>query len=716
MYLRLFFFRGVIMTQQEIENAFAEAIRSGALYLSLTYSSKGEDELDLTNIFAAYLIPFLEEHPNQLSSIRIAAPLWKILDQQYVEKFFSAIGPSTTSLNLSRTSLSDQRHATIVANFLKKNKTLTRLVLDDNHLDDDTAPIIANALTENTSLKELEWSSSYHNSDIGPNTSKAIANALQWNSSLERLKIVNHPAIGTYGMQLLLRALEWNKGVKQLYFSGNTSLNNMEPWISSPEAQKTLISILEKNETLKELYLWEPLDPNMLEVFVTLLKENKTKISELRINVGNFSSGKGLEDLERLFDALSSNKTIRFLSLWGIDHLDNIPRLLAKALNKNGTLVLFEGHSLDEVTNKLLERNEQRATVEDYLRQGKHYLTQDQLQMALGGETFAEMMQSMDLETSEEKEIRERAAKKMTPQQASPDIIVAIGALIEEYTEDMLQERSLPDEDALQARIHDIFKNAEDEGRNFDRQAAKAHIEEKLNIFEESFPRRKITSQIKKICFREIDEYNRYTEEKILACIHCLSEMLEAGIDMSAINDELNVRMLNIRVHNDKNIQSWSGKTKTIEDALYAFETQSKQPELAKELIESLKFRIGIINDEMQKLKKSEPARKDNGLEQEEKLAELSRHSKQAQGNNDTVPDMKVSAALLMSQQSAGQSNLSKTEVPKKTRQAEIADTENELRAILAEEEALQRRKEAAQEKLGKLRKTPPPPPPPKPV
>ena len=85
-----------------------------------------------------------------------------------------------------------------------------------NNIGPSGTTAIANALTSNTSLKELNISGN----NIGPSvtTASAIANALTNNTSLEKLEVHNN-CIGDHGAELLSEGITNTKTLRVLNIS-----------------------------------------------------------------------------------------------------------------------------------------------------------------------------------------------------------------------------------------------------------------------------------------------------------------------------------------------------------------------------------------------------------------------------------------------------------------------------------------------------------------
>src|SRR3990167_6781853 len=95
--------------------------------------------------------------------------------------------------------------AKALAKALQTNTSLTRLNLNLNNISDEGAKALANALQTNTSLTtlDLRWN------DIGAEGVTALANALKTNSSLTRLDLGNN-RIGAESVTALANALQHN--------------------------------------------------------------------------------------------------------------------------------------------------------------------------------------------------------------------------------------------------------------------------------------------------------------------------------------------------------------------------------------------------------------------------------------------------------------------------------------------------------------------------
>ena len=155
------------------------------------------------------------------------------------------------SLNLNRNEINDDG-VKILAEALKKNKSLESLHLSNNIIKDDGAAALAAALQSNSMLKALDLDSNR----IGDDGVATLAGALQSNATLIYLDLGNNE-IGDDGVTALAAALQSNATLKELDLRGNTgisqrgkiSLLKLVIDISSIEAT------LQSNHTLTKIYV-----------------------------------------------------------------------------------------------------------------------------------------------------------------------------------------------------------------------------------------------------------------------------------------------------------------------------------------------------------------------------------------------------------------------------------------------------------------------------
>ena len=111
--------------------------------------------------------------------------------------------------------------AVALADALKENNSLTSINLERNHIGDEGAVALADVLKENSSLASLDLS--LHN--IGDKVAKALADALKANSSLASINLdSNH--IGDEVAVALADALKENNSLIYINLIGNINIGN----------------------------------------------------------------------------------------------------------------------------------------------------------------------------------------------------------------------------------------------------------------------------------------------------------------------------------------------------------------------------------------------------------------------------------------------------------------------------------------------------------
>jgi Ran GTPase-activating protein (RanGAP) involved in mRNA processing and transport len=152
-----------------------------------------------------------------------------------------AIGTRNCSfLDLNHNSITAEG-ARLIANVLSQNTSLKVLRFWHNHLLDSGASYIAQALCSNTSLTTLCFTSN----GLTDACVSDIALMLKENQTL-MIFYLNHNAIADDGMIILMNSLCYNKTLKQLYLHENAITN-----ISNDSIEK----MFNKNHTLQKLSL-----------------------------------------------------------------------------------------------------------------------------------------------------------------------------------------------------------------------------------------------------------------------------------------------------------------------------------------------------------------------------------------------------------------------------------------------------------------------------
>eukprot|EP00812_Abedinium_dasypus_P001934 NODE_1234_length_1201_cov_315.315009.p1 GENE.NODE_1234_length_1201_cov_315.315009~~NODE_1234_length_1201_cov_315.315009.p1 ORF type:complete len:383 (+),score=118.59 NODE_1234_length_1201_cov_315.315009:124-1149(+) len=145
-----------------------------------------------------------------------------------------------TKFTLRSSNIGD-RAAEALAEALKTNKTLERLLLQVNNIGDDGAKALAEALKSNDTLTRL----SLGMNRIGRDGAKALAEALKSNDRLTMLYLSNN-LIGSAGAKALAEALKTNKTLTHLFLNVN---------YIGDDGSEALAEALKSNNTLKVLDL-----------------------------------------------------------------------------------------------------------------------------------------------------------------------------------------------------------------------------------------------------------------------------------------------------------------------------------------------------------------------------------------------------------------------------------------------------------------------------
>ena len=160
--------------------------------------------------------------------------------------------------------------ATAIANSLQHNTSLEVLDMSYNAIGKDGATAIAQAITNNKTLKELI----INNCEITSIGATAIANSLQHNTSLEDL-VMSSNAIGKDGATAIAQAITNNKTLKELI------INNCE--ITSTGAT-AIANSLQHNTSLEELHMsFNAIGKDGATAIAQAITNNKT-LKELIIN------------------------------------------------------------------------------------------------------------------------------------------------------------------------------------------------------------------------------------------------------------------------------------------------------------------------------------------------------------------------------------------------------------------------------------------------
>ena len=184
------------------------------------------------------------------------------MDYLVVGYFLSCVCLTTSrefEVDLSNCSLNAYRVSFLVRDLSKCSsslKPLLKLSLNSNNLSDGGTIYITDILEHNDCLKALNVSSCR----IGDRGMKSVANALEMNSSLERLDLSGNTAVTGIGLMALGESLKRNRGLKSLRLYGLCDISDHD-W-------KQFIVCLQENNHLTELELpqFSPLEVMFQEI------------------------------------------------------------------------------------------------------------------------------------------------------------------------------------------------------------------------------------------------------------------------------------------------------------------------------------------------------------------------------------------------------------------------------------------------------------------
>ena len=129
----------------------------------------------------------------------------------------------------------------ILVEALRTNRSVTKLHLSNNMIEDDGVAALAIALQSNTTLTTLDL----NNNDIGDDGVETLADALQSNATLTTLHL-NKNKIGNDGVAALAATLQSNATLATLYLRTN---------MINDDGVETLADALKSNTSLKRLDL-----------------------------------------------------------------------------------------------------------------------------------------------------------------------------------------------------------------------------------------------------------------------------------------------------------------------------------------------------------------------------------------------------------------------------------------------------------------------------
>lgn len=238
--------------------------------------------------------------------------------------FFKKLEEQKFSKTLDLASTDVKKYFTLFADYLKKNKTITSLLLEDNSISDNECYLLESALSENNTLRHLNLSQN----SIGENGCLHLNNALKKNTSLKELHL-NFNGIDDNGVHNLINGLE-DRYLQHLHLNGNkiTSLgcSIIAKFICSSNVESIYLN-----------YNWIGVGVGVeydgLKDISNTLKFN-TNLKNLALSNNNISDN----GVELLTENLIENRNLKYLNLSG-NRISNIgARHIIDLLNVNFTL------------------------------------------------------------------------------------------------------------------------------------------------------------------------------------------------------------------------------------------------------------------------------------------------------------------------------------------------------------------------------------------
>ncbi|WP_232224379.1 hypothetical protein [Candidatus Paracaedibacter symbiosus] len=262
--------------------------------------AKGDGATQLVNLKYIPTLRGLDisSHPLALSTINILA--------EYLKK-----NTTLTTLNLLDTNINSLQ-APILIKSLQSNQTLTELTLEKNRIGPVSAIALAGVFKTNTSLKILNL----RDTDIRDEGAEILLPALQDSHSLTELDLGGLSCgSGAKSAKALVQFLKSNKTLTAMHLVRNAV------WFANSEA-KNFMGALAANTTLRTLNLGWTYDLNPLYVFkdedIQRLGEN-CSLTSLSLRKANINTS----EAKILGEAFKNNTTLTELDLYG-NRIDDI--------------------------------------------------------------------------------------------------------------------------------------------------------------------------------------------------------------------------------------------------------------------------------------------------------------------------------------------------------------------------------------------------------
>ena len=214
----------------------------------------------------------------------------------------------------------DDKQATLLANTLQNNHSLTSLNLEVNQVGDAGASALANAIQNNHSLKKLNL----YSNQVGAAGASALANAIQNNHSLTDLHLGKNQ-VGAAGASALANALQ-----------NNHSLTRLELGINQVGAAgaSALATALQNNHFLTYLGLASNQVGAVGASALATALQNNHSLTFLNLP----SNQVGAAGASALANALQNNHSLTYLGLASNQVGDAGASTLANALQNNHSL------------------------------------------------------------------------------------------------------------------------------------------------------------------------------------------------------------------------------------------------------------------------------------------------------------------------------------------------------------------------------------------
>uniref|UniRef100_A0A673BST8 NLR family CARD domain-containing protein 3-like n=1 Tax=Sphaeramia orbicularis TaxID=375764 RepID=A0A673BST8_9TELE len=207
-----------------------------------------------------------------------------------------------------------------IAEALKTNRTLTKLILCSNQLGDKGTVALAEALTINQTLLSLQLQSN----SISNRGMTALTKALRLNHGLVSLNLREN-SIGVEGAKNMAHALQENNSLQNLDLTAN---------LLHDEGVQAIAGAIKVNQALTSLHLqWNFIKSSATKALAQALRSNTTmQLLDLQENaIGN-------EGVIFLAEALKTNSSLHTLCLQGVSAGTSGAVAMAKSLMTNQTL------------------------------------------------------------------------------------------------------------------------------------------------------------------------------------------------------------------------------------------------------------------------------------------------------------------------------------------------------------------------------------------